>query len=87
MDLTKEEFRVLWQLEEGSNFIEEIEQFTEIPEDKIKKILIKFKEIGLIKINKKYDEHYKKENWFSTLEREKSKPLYEKYKGWIPKGA
>jgi len=84
-ELTKEEFLVLWHLEEGANFPEEIETFTNLKIEQIEKILTKLQEIGLVTIEKKYDTHYKKENWFVKLNGEEAQKYYLQYKSWIPK--
>ncbi len=84
MKLSKEEFLVLWQLEEGANFPEEVEAFINLNVEEIMKVFIKLEKEEIIKINKKYDEHNKKENWFAVLNKEKALPFYKEYKKWVP---
>ena len=83
--LNKQEFSVLWQLEEGGYFPEDITPFTGLDESKVQQILVKLEKIGLVAIEKKYDEYYKKENWSLKLNKEKAKEYYETYRSWIPK--
>ena len=82
-DLTRKEFKVLWQLEEGCNFPEEIETFLKMHVNDTKKIFQKLEKMGLIKITKKPDPRYNRENWYAVLDRDKAKEVYEEYKEWV----
>ena len=84
MKLTKKEFRVLWAVEEGMSFLENVEMFTNYKIDAIKKAFDNLSKMGLIELTKKFDSHYRKDAWHASTT-EKAKRLYDKYSKWIPK--
>lgn len=85
MELTKREFLVLWAIEEGAGFVEEVPLQESIGEEGIKKTFEKLRNLGIISLTKKYDEYYKKENWLANIiDKQKARELYKKYKDWIP---
>jgi len=80
MIITKQEFQVLYSIDEGKNDIREIKQTVDIDVDKIKKILEKLDKLVLIKLTKKED------FWFAYITDKANKRYIsnKKYSKWIP---
>lgn len=83
MELTKEEFQVLWQVEEGNGSSDAIISFTNLSVTMVKKILKKLERLRLVELKIKHDVRCKEEFWDAKTT-ENAKPLFEKYKNWIP---
>ncbi len=83
-ELTKQEFEVLWQIEEGASFDDEIVSLIHIDANKLKSILAKLEKSGLVSLEKKHDEHYKKDNLLIKLNKSVAEEYYKKYSAWIP---
>ena len=81
MDLTKEEFEVLYNIGEGISDTYQLQNFTELDFDKLKKIISRLEGLRLVVVSKKCDENG--ECWDAKAT-EHAIPLYEKYKHWIP---
>ncbi len=84
MKLTKDEFAVLWNIEEGNSDKDSLSAFTGFDIKTISKIADKLEKLKLIKITKKFDRYYKKEFWQAETT-EKAKESFHEYDKWITK--
>ena len=83
MELTKQEFEVLWNIEEGISDTSQLQVFTNFNLEELKKILLKLEKLNLITIDKKFDKSYNEDYWNASTT-EKAKETYKKYQKWIP---
>ena len=84
MELSKEEFDVLWAIEDGAGTLEQAFVSTCMDLEEIKKIFEKLETLEIITITKTFDSYYNKEFW-TAQSTEKAKDIFKKYQAWIPK--
>ena len=77
VDLTREEFQVLWQVEEGNESPEGIVSFLEFSIGDVERALLLLHKYKLIDLQKK------EEGWNAKIT-EKARELYAQYEHWIP---
>ena len=77
VELTKEEFQILWLVEEGNGIPEGIVSFLEFSVEDVKHTLLFLKKYGLI--------HLETEGEFWTAKTtKKAQDMYAQYEHWIP---
>ena len=77
VELTKEEFQILWFIEEGNGIPEGMVSLSEFSLEDIKHTLLFLEKHGLIEIRKDSD------FWQATTTM-KAKDIYAQYEHWIP---
>ena len=81
--LTDEEFKVLWQVEEGMTDSKQISGILGMLKAKVEEILNRLFSAGLIKTEHKVDTYYKEE-YVEAQVTDKAKEFFEKFKDKIP---
>lgn len=77
VELTKEEFEILWHIEEGNNVPEGLAAFLDYSLEDIKNTFVFLQKYGLIKLETSQD------LWTASTT-EKARELYAQYEHWIP---
>lgn len=77
VDLTKEEFQILWLVEEGNGAPEGIVSFLEYSFEDVRNAFRMLEKYGLITIRKEDDA------WMAKTT-DKARELYAQYEHWIP---
>jgi len=77
MELTKEEFQILWLVEEGNGNPEGIVSFLGFAEEDVKHALRTLQRHGLIELQESA-------GMWSATTTEKAKDLYAQFEHWIP---
>jgi RIO-like serine/threonine protein kinase len=67
MKLDKKEFDILWGINEGMKWLNELTVFSQLEESLVKDILLKLEKLKLVKLEKKIDKYYQEENWIAKL--------------------
>lgn len=76
VELTREEFQVLWQIEEGNALPEGIESFLDFSLEDIKNVFVFLHKHGLIDLETSGE-------YWNAKTTEKAKDLYAQYEHWI----
>ena len=85
LTMNKEDYEILWCIEEGMNSPDAILVSIKSSKEKVKKIMEKLAKEKLITLNKKYDAYYKEDYWDSYITEEGKKFIANKeYWKWIP---
>jgi len=77
VDLTREEFQILWFVEEGNGIPEGIVSFSEYSLEDIRNTFRMLEKNGLIQVKKQ-------EGSWEAKTTDKAKELYAQYEHWIP---
>ncbi len=77
VELTKEEFQVLWQIEEGNCMPEGIESFLDYSLEDIKNVFVFLHKHRLIHLETEGD-------FWRAKTTEKAREIYTQYEHWIP---
>lgn len=77
VELTKEEFQVLWQIEEGNGMPEGVESFLDYSLEDIKSVFVFLHKHGLVNLQTEGD-------FWRAQTTEKARDLYAQYEHWIP---
>ena len=77
VDLRKEEFEILWFIEEGNGIPEGIVSFSNYSLEDIRDTFRMLEKYGLISLHKEGD-------FWQASSTEKAKELYAQYEHWIP---
>ena len=83
MDVTKEEFRLIWHLEHGNVRVEMLAHYLKISESEVMHMFQKLEQEGWIEVAMTTDAHGKSEINYA-LPTEKARPLFEKHSAWAP---
>ena len=76
VELTKEEFQVLWQIEEGNVMPEGVESFLDFSLEDIKNVFVFLHKHGLIHLETSGD-------YWKAQTTEKARGMYAQYEHWI----
>ena len=77
VDLTREEFQILWLVEEGNGIPEGIVSFLEYSLTDVRDTFRMLEKYGLIQIKKQ-------EDFWEAKTTDKARELYAQYERWIP---
>ena len=75
--LTKEEFHILWLVEEGNGIPEGIVSFLQFPLEEVKQTLLTLEKHGLVRLETQGD------FWHASTT-DKAEEFYAQYEHWIP---
>ena len=67
MKLKEDEVEIFESIKEGISDTYQLTLFTRLEEAHIKNVMVKLENIGLIRINKKFDKYYNDEQWNAEL--------------------
>lgn len=77
VELTREEFEILWYIEEGNAIPEGLASFLDYSLEDIKNTFVFLHKYGLIELNTSGD-------LWNASTTEKAKDMYSQYEHWIP---